>query len=54
MRWKHSIEAVILARSDHIVNRMRRSKTVANRPDPDKDACKRRNVIEYCFAACKQ
>ncbi|GEP27291.1 hypothetical protein CLE01_18890 [Cryobacterium levicorallinum] len=48
------IQAVIPEKSDHIANRKRRGGEGGRPPGFDKEAYKRRNVIERCFQAFKQ
>ncbi len=48
------IQAVIPEKSDHIANRKRRGGKGGQPPGFDKEAYKRRNVIERCFQAFKQ
>ena len=48
------IKAVIPEKSDQIANRKRRGKSGGRPPHLDKEAYKRRNVIERCFETFKQ
>ncbi len=48
------IEAVIPEKSNHIANRKRLGAKGGRPPGFDKEAYKRRNVIERCFEAFKQ
>ena len=48
------IEAVIPEKSDHVANRKRRGAKGGRPPAFDKEAYKRRNVIERCFQTFKQ
>lgn len=48
------IETVIPEKSDHIANRKRLGAKGGRPPEFDKEAYKRRNVIERCFEAFKQ
>ena len=48
------IKAVIPEKSDQIANRKRRGKSGGRPPGLDKEAYKRRNVIERCFETFKQ
>ena len=49
-----NIHAVIPERSDQIANRKRRGRAGGRPPGLDKEAYKRRNVIERSFAVFKQ
>lgn len=51
---QRGIQAVIPERSDQVANRKRRGRHGGRPPGLAKEAYKRRNVIERCFAAFKQ
>jgi transposase len=51
---ERGIEAVIPEKSDQIANRKKRGAKGGRPPSYDKEAHKRRNVIERCFQTFKQ
>ncbi|WP_420897849.1 transposase [Cryobacterium adonitolivorans] len=54
MLRKRNIQVVIPERSDQVANRKRRGRNGGRPVDLDKEACKRRNVIERSFNTLKQ